>query len=83
MTREEQIIQAADNYKRQFPDGYINENTYIAGANWADENPQKLQLSAADRGIIHEIIFALNSLGEEKMISYYKEIAFLNKILKY
>lgn len=80
MTREEQIRYAADNYKKQFPDGYINENSYIAGANWADENPQKLQLTKTDRGIIDEIIFALNTLSKEKMFSYDKEIKFLNKI---
>jgi hypothetical protein len=80
MTRKEQIRHASDNYKRQFPDGYVNENDYIAGAIWSDENPQKPYLSAADRGIIDEIIFALNTLSKEKMISYDKEIKFLNKI---
>ena len=35
---------------------------------------------AADRGIVEEIILALNTLGEEKMISYDKEIEWLNKI---
>ena len=80
MSREEQIRLAADNYKRQFPDGYINEKDYIAGAIWSDENPQKLQLSAVDRGIINEIIFVINTLSKEKMISYDKEIKFLNKI---
>ena len=34
-------------------------------------------MSAADRGIIDEIIFALNTLGKEKMISYDKEIKWL------
>ena len=35
-----------------------------------------IQMSAADRGIVDEIILALNTLGEEKMISYNKEIKF-------
>ena len=37
-------------------------------------------MSAADRGIIDEIILVLNTLGEEKMISYAKEIKFLTKL---
>ncbi len=39
-----------------------------------------IQMSAADRGIIDEIIFALNTLGEEKMISYNEEIEWLIKL---
>lgn len=39
-----------------------------------------IQMSAADRGIIDEIIFALNTLGKEKMISYDKEIEWLIKL---
>ena len=39
-------------------------------------------LSARDRGTIDEIIFALRTLGEEKMICYTKEIKFLEKIRK-
>lgn len=37
-------------------------------------------ITAADRGTAEEIILALNTLGEEKMISYDKEIKWLNKI---
>ena len=37
-------------------------------------------ITAADRGKADEIILALNTLGEEKMISYDKEIEWLNKI---
>jgi hypothetical protein len=37
-------------------------------------------ITAADRGKAEEIILALNTLGEEKMISYDKEIEWLNKI---
>lgn len=40
------------------------------------------QMSAADRGIIDEIIFVLKTLGEEKMISYGKEIEWLNQLRK-
>lgn len=36
MTRREEIIQAANNYKTHFPDGFINEFIYIDGAEWAD-----------------------------------------------
>ena len=39
-----------------------------------------IQMSAADRGVVDEIIFALNTLGKEKMISYDKEIEWLNKL---
>ena len=39
-----------------------------------------IQMSAADRGIIDEIIFALNTLGKEKMISFDKEIEWLIKL---
>ena len=39
-----------------------------------------IQMSAADRGVIEEIKFALNTLGKEKMISYDKEIEWLNKL---
>ena len=41
-----------------------------------------IQMSAADRGIIHEIIFALKTLEDEKMISYHKEIEWLNQLRK-
>lgn len=36
MTRKEEIVQAANNYKAQFPDGYIKEYVYIDAAEWAD-----------------------------------------------
>lgn len=39
-----------------------------------------IQMSAADRGIVDEIIFALNTFGEEKMISFDKEIEWLIKL---
>jgi hypothetical protein len=39
-----------------------------------------IQMSAADRGIVDEIILAINTLGEEKMISYDKEIEWLIKL---
>ena len=37
-------------------------------------------ITAADRGTAEEITLALNTLGEEKMISYDKEIKWLNKL---
>ena len=86
MTRQEQIEQAAKKYATCFsndPDlTWARECAFMQGAEWTDEHPKNPQLSAADRGIIDEIIFALNSLGKEKMISYHKEIDFLNKIRK-
>jgi hypothetical protein len=78
MTREEQILKVGE----EIASNPFELEGFIEGAEWADENPQNPQLSAADRGIIDEIIFALNSLGKEKMISYHKEIEFLNKIRK-
>ena len=39
-----------------------------------------IQMSAGDRGIIDEIIFALHTIGKEKMISYDKEIEWLIKL---
>ena len=39
-----------------------------------------IQMSAADRGIVDGIILALNTLGEDKMISYDKEIEWLVKL---
>ena len=89
MKRKEQIeqkandyIKGADNLHGYKPDIEDIKIAYKSGAEWADEHPKNPQLSAADRGIIDEIIFALNSLGKEKMISYHKEIEFLNKIRK-
>ena len=91
MTREEQILEAAENFAGVNYDietetdsfyHYLQMEAFNAGAEWADEHPQNSQLSVTDRGIIDEIIFALNSLSKEKMISYHKEIEFLNKIRK-
>ena len=42
----------------------------------------KVLLTASDRGKIDEIIMALTTLGEEKMINYDEEIDFLNDIRK-
>ena len=39
-----------------------------------------IQMSASDRGVVDEIILALNTLGKEKMISYDKEIEWLIKL---
>ena len=94
MTREEQIVEAAkakgeetefcELVKSRVSRG-VNSAFgigFLEGAVWSDKHPKQITLSAADRGIINEIIFALNSLGKEKMISYHKEIEFLNKIRK-
>lgn len=42
----------------------------------------KVLLTASDRGKIDEIILALTTLGDEKMINYDEEIDFLNEIRK-
>lgn len=47
-----------------------------------EEKKAHIQMSAADRGIIDEIIFALKTLSEEKMISYDREIEWLNQLRK-
>lgn len=39
-----------------------------------------IQMSAADRGIVDEIILALNTLGKEKRIYYCKEIEWLIRL---
>ena len=41
-----------------------------------------IEMSAGDRGVIDEIIFALKILGSEKCISYDKEINWLNELKK-
>lgn len=46
-------------------------------------NNKKMLLTAADRGKIDEIVMALTTLGEEKMISYTEEIEFLMKLRNY
>ena len=45
MTRKEKILQAANNYKNHFPDGFINEYIYVDGAEWADENPDERMIA--------------------------------------
>ena len=47
-----------------------------------DESTPPFQMSAADRGVIDEIIIALKAFGKEKMISYDKEIELLENIRK-
>ena len=39
-----------------------------------------IEMSATDRGIIDEIIFTLNTISNEKCISYDKEIKWLNRL---
>ncbi len=41
-----------------------------------------VEMSASDKGLIDEIIFALNALAEEKRIPYDKEINLLNELKK-
>ena len=45
MTRKEKILQAVNNYKNHFPDGFINEHVYVDGAEWADENPDERMIA--------------------------------------
>lgn len=39
-----------------------------------------IQMSAADRDVVDEIILALKKLGNEKRIYYYKEIEWLIRL---
>ena len=41
-----------------------------------------IEMSAGDRGIIDEIIYALKAFGLDNMISYDKEINWLNELKK-
>lgn len=60
MTRKEEIMQASNNYKNHFPDGFINEFTYIDGAEWADrtmiDKSIKFFQSKSKHGMIEENI---------------------------
>ena len=80
---EKEIEEVKHNYKVD-----DNRHTSICSADieWLANHFFELGLSvnnpitAADNGTAEEIILALNTLGEEKMISYDKEIEWLNKI---
>lgn len=52
-------------------------DAYYEGTEWGSSHPA---LSAAERGTIDEVIIALKSLGNEKMISYDKEIKLLERL---
>lgn len=52
-------------------------DAYYEGTEWGSSHPA---LSAAERGIIDEVIFALKNFGKEKMISYDKEIKLLERL---
>lgn len=52
-------------------------DAYREGTEWGSSHPA---LSAAERGIIDEVIFALKNLGEDRMISYGKEIELLERL---
>lgn len=80
---EKEIEEVKHNYKVD-----DNRHTSICSADieWLANHFFELGLSvnnpitAAYKGTAEEIILALNTLGEEKMISYDKEIEWLNKI---
>jgi hypothetical protein len=60
--------------------GYVYDeiaDAYREGTEWGSSHPA---LSAAERGIIDEVIFALKNLGEDKMISFCKEIELLERL---
>ena len=57
-------------------------NAYIRILSFIDSLKEETMLTASDRGTVDEIIFALETLGDEKMISYDKEIDFLKRIRK-
>lgn len=52
-------------------------DAYREGTEWGSSHPA---LSAAERGTIDEIILALKNLGEDKMISFGKEIELLERL---
>ena len=69
-------------YRREsmnYPEYVYDEigDAYYEGTEWGSSHPA---LSAAERGIIDEVIFALKNLGEDKMISYGKEIELLERL---
>lgn len=69
-------------YRRTFMDypAYVYDeiaDAYREGTEWGSSHPA---LSAAERGTIDEIILALKNLGEEKMISYGREIELLERL---
>ena len=87
MTREEQRLQAADDYvKQRIEEGFGRTcdtfPAFMHGAKWADEHPAKSQLSARDRGFIDEIIYSLEVLEDEKKLYFGEEKEFLKKIRK-
>lgn len=47
-----------------------------------NKHSKELTMSAADRGIIDEIVLALKTFGKEKMITYDREINWLNELRK-
>lgn len=60
--------------------GYVYDeiaDAYREGTEWGSSHPA---LSAAERGAIDEVIFALKNFGKEKMISYDKEIKLLERL---
>lgn len=59
----------------------LDDITYTLDKGLLDDKGKLL--TASDRGKIDEIIMALNTLGEEKMISYTEEIEFLLKLRNY
>jgi hypothetical protein len=54
----------------------------VKEVDFAKEFKASNPITATDQGIVNEIIFALNTLGEEKMISYDKEIEWLKNQVK-
>lgn len=52
-------------------------DAYYEGTEWGSSHPA---LSAAERGAIDEVILALKNLGEEKAISFDKEIELLERL---
>jgi hypothetical protein len=76
MTRKEEIVQAANNYKNQFPDGFINEHVYVDGAEWADETMIKKACSGIEKLLSGYIIRNFNfgdSYDIDKLIEDFKD----------
>ena len=82
--REDEIIKKAYEYMDTVPlDTQLTAfGDFINGAKWADANPYKISLSAAERGIIDEIKLVLKNASQVYMNDYSKELEFLNKIRK-
>lgn len=85
--KEVNLEKEIDNYLQPLAEWEIHEAPFTSMENIAKHFFElglsvNSPITAADRCTAEEIILALNTLGEEKMISYDKEIEWLNKLKK-